>query len=235
MNTLTYNSKTHIDSCGLADPYLSRLPAIRTPNWRIGHHIRKLPTEYGEFKIGNIQEIPDKNLQSMFNDITLVTTGNLFKVERLGAIWRLLLNSYPNQDLSNYVDPNVWIPLTNSVDQIHLSDWKSEIKNENFNGNLEYVAGIPIETSIIWLKLDSAHSYEISINGENIYTYPKQSDCDLGIILLLPKEQHIKSLQFYETDVTNYSHRGYNHLDFLRLDTQILNEIDFESNCIVNI
>ena len=34
---------SHVDTCALADPFLSRIPAIQYENWRIGHHIRKVP------------------------------------------------------------------------------------------------------------------------------------------------------------------------------------------------
>ena len=50
--SLMDSSKFHIDPCALTDPFLSRLPAIRYPDWRIGHHFRKVPLEFGLHKIG---------------------------------------------------------------------------------------------------------------------------------------------------------------------------------------
>ena len=47
------NSSTHlIDLCALSDPFLSKIPAIHAENWRIGHHIRKMPRDYGEYVLG---------------------------------------------------------------------------------------------------------------------------------------------------------------------------------------
>ena len=48
------NTATHlIDLCALADPFLSKIPAIHAEHWRIGHHIRKMPRDYGEYIMGN--------------------------------------------------------------------------------------------------------------------------------------------------------------------------------------
>ena len=58
-----------IDVCGLTDPFLSRLPAIQVDSWRIGHHFRKIPKNYGDFKIGKVNHLDDPILSKMLNDI----------------------------------------------------------------------------------------------------------------------------------------------------------------------
>ncbi|MBV1921599.1 MAG: hypothetical protein KUG73_13050 [Pseudomonadales bacterium] len=86
---LTNTNSFIIDSCGLTDAFIARLPAIHKPDWRIGHHHRKIPTGYGEFLIGKVDHIADKELQPLLRDIQLATTGELFSEDRFHAIYRL--------------------------------------------------------------------------------------------------------------------------------------------------
>ena len=218
VNSLIDNTVIHIDTCGLADPYLSRIPATRYPNWRIGHHNRKVPFEYGLFKTGKLEKIPDENLQSMFADISIVTKGELFTLQRFKAIWRLMRNSYPNQDFAKYIDPNIWIPLTNSIDKFIIPNWELDIMNNNFNHNLEYNARIPKETSAIWVRIDWAHSYDIYINDKKIHTLLKHGKfCEYGVKINLPTKQIVKSIKFMTVDKTNFANGGFNFLELLRL------------------
>ena len=95
------NSSTHlIDLCALSDPFLSRIPAIQIENWRIGHHVRKIPQDYGEFLLGNVTEIPDKNLHGLLNDVKLLAWSDLFSMDRMKAIFRVHSNYYSNLDFT---------------------------------------------------------------------------------------------------------------------------------------
>ncbi len=234
--SLLNDSVVLIDLCGLADPYLSRLPAIRTPYWRIGHHMRKLPTEFGQFRTRKLREIPDQNLKDLFNDISIVVNGDIFTVPRFMAIWRLLTNSYSSKDFSKYSDSEVYIPLTSIVEHSKVTDWNSDIFYGNFNGNLKVEANIPKRTSVVWFKADWAHSYDLIVNDKKIYTLLKDRKyCEKGIKLYLPTEQLVKNIQFIETDVTKFTHDGFNYLVFLRLRENKENEANFESHCIIRI
>ena len=234
-NSLTSSSRVIIDSCGLTDPYLSHLPAIRTPDWRIGHHYRKIPTEYGLLKTGKLGKIPDQNLQSLFNDISIVVSGDLFTIQRFKAIWRLLMDSYSEVDFSRYSDPYIWVPLTNLVEQKEIVNWNADLHYTDFNGNLKYEAVTPKRTSVMWLKIDWAHSYDLFINGTKIYTLKKDGqDCEFGVKILFQDEQNIKSIAFYETDVTHFNHHGYNYMEFLRLRGEG-GEVFIEPHCIIKI
>ncbi len=236
INSLVNNSLLYIDACGLADPFLSRLPAINTSNWRIGHHHRKLPTEYGLFKTRKLDEIPDQSLKILFNDISLVVSSDLFSVPRFKAIWRLITDSYPKMDLSKYSDPNVWIPLTNSVDYKEIDNWNTDLHYSDFNGSLKYEAKIPSKISVIWLKLNWAHSYELFVNDKKVYTIPKdEKNCKNGLKFHFSVEQVVKSIRFSEVDVTNSTHNGYNYLDFLRLRETKDNEAGVEAHCVIRI
>ena len=143
------NSSTHlIDLCALSDPFLSRIPAIQIENWRIGHHIRKLPQEYGEFLLGNISDIPDRNLQELLDDVKLLVWSDLISIERMRAIVRVHSNYYSNLDFSEYTDPNRWIPPTSMKEELFFENWDQELDTEpwpyinqwhtmNFNNSLE--------------------------------------------------------------------------------------------------
>ena len=76
------STKYIIDVCGLSEPFLSRIPAVRLDNWKIGHHYRKIPTGYGEFLVGKIDELPDLSLNPFVNDISLLTSGSLVSMQR---------------------------------------------------------------------------------------------------------------------------------------------------------
>ena len=72
-----------IDLCGLSDPLIARIPAINLDFWRIGHHVRKMPTNYGEFKLGNVIYLDSDEITELAKDTKLLSTGNLFSIERL--------------------------------------------------------------------------------------------------------------------------------------------------------
>ena len=91
-----------IDLCGLTDPLIARLPAVKREGWRVGHAARQNPTDYGHFAIGEISRLSDENISDFAIDIDLVTKGELFSTERLYAIWRLNAGFYSNIDVEIY-------------------------------------------------------------------------------------------------------------------------------------
>ncbi len=91
-----------IDSCGLADPLLARLPAKYDTNWRIGHFERQIPAGY----VDSIQQ--DKNLlkdpltKEYWEVIRKATRGPIFSFERFKAILRLNLGLVKKPDYNLY-------------------------------------------------------------------------------------------------------------------------------------
>ncbi len=79
----------YIDTCGLADPLLARLPAIRTPEWRIGHFVRALPSGYEESIRTRSNRLTDADIRSYYDSIRLVTRGDLNDPKRLWEVFRL--------------------------------------------------------------------------------------------------------------------------------------------------
>ena len=82
---------THLlDVCALADPLLSRLPAVYSPRWRIGHFTRMIPTGYRESLELETDLLMDSGLRPLYDDIRLITRApKLLSRARLAAIWRV--------------------------------------------------------------------------------------------------------------------------------------------------
>ena len=166
-----------IDLCALTDPFLSRIPAIQTENWRIGHHVRKIPNEYGEYVLGNIDKLPDETLHNLLKDTELASKGELFTIERFKAILRLNSNFYSKLDLSNYSSPDFQILPTSKTEKITIQDWDQDIdwnywpysdinKLVSFNANIVFNSMKPRHSNMIELGLDNEHSYEVYVNGK---------------------------------------------------------------------
>ena len=177
------NSSTHlIDLCGLSDPFLSKIPAIQIENWRIGHHVRKIPQEYGEFLLGNITEIPDKNLHGLLNDVKLLAWSDLFSIERMKAIIRVHSNYYSNLDYSEYTDPYQWILPTSKKEVLIFENWDQELETRPwpyvklwptmyFNNNLEIKSKVPRYSDLVEIELNIEHQYEIFVNDKFVHVF----------------------------------------------------------------
>lgn len=85
MGYLAGTEKIIVDTLGLADPFLARLPAEK--DWRIGHFSRVLPDGYLESVERGENMILDTRLKEDFNRMSRVTQGkSLFSWHRLKAI-----------------------------------------------------------------------------------------------------------------------------------------------------
>ena len=244
---LTDVSNYHIDPCGLTDPFLSRIPANRHSNWRIGHHLRKIPTEYGLYKIGRISNIPDTELGKLLDDVSNVTQGELFSLDRFVAIWRLFFNSYQYLDYTKYTDPSIWVPVTNSIEVLEIDNWNEEIPHVNrpyyvkyfkqyiFNNNLKVESTTPMNSSIIWTKLNLNYTYDVFVNNIMIYTFDKNREyCANGVKIYLENEKSIKSITIKASDEINTRHQAFNYLEFLRL-RESSPGLNFVPHCIVRL
>jgi arabinofuranosyltransferase len=91
-----------VDTHGLGDPLLARLPTFNTSNFIIGHFFRAVPEGYWKYKRSFGNQIKDKNLHEYYQKLSiLIHNENLFSKERLVTIWRFntgyydyLLNAY---------------------------------------------------------------------------------------------------------------------------------------------
>ena len=90
---------------GLSDALLARLPiysggtfvepeknaANASRGWRVGHYYRKLPAGYLESLSDPARKLDDPRLQSLREELDLITRAPLFAPGRLAAIARLAL------------------------------------------------------------------------------------------------------------------------------------------------
>ena len=140
-------------------------------------------------KLVKIPSLPDSELRELIDDVTLVTQGELFSLARINAIWRLLTNFHSNLNFDKYIDPKIWIPLTESVDLLELENWDTKFQLDNrpywierqmrrhFNGNLKIISQIPKQSSLIWVGVNWGYTYDIYVNSEMIYTIDKHNHC----------------------------------------------------------
>ena len=76
-----------IDSAGLADPLMARLPS-KMP-WRIGHYLRETPRGYGDTLEKGANVIEDPGVAAFYDRISLVTRGPIWSGARWAAILEL--------------------------------------------------------------------------------------------------------------------------------------------------
>lgn len=91
-----YNDDMYLnDFYALGDPFLSKLPAVIEPNWRIGHMHREAPKGYQDTIFYDLEnEIENKSIAEYYDVIRLITRGNLFDKNRLQAIIDINLGKY---------------------------------------------------------------------------------------------------------------------------------------------
>lgn len=82
------------DFYALGDPYLSKLPAVYEPGWRIGHMYREAPEGYCESVMFGGNEIRNDAASEYYDVIRLITRGDLFDKTRLKAIIDINLGKY---------------------------------------------------------------------------------------------------------------------------------------------
>ena len=78
--------KIVVDQLGLADPLLARLPSRGL--WRIGHFGRPRPKGYAKSLLMDQNLIEDPAIHRLYEDLRLITQGDLFDTERFAAILR---------------------------------------------------------------------------------------------------------------------------------------------------
>lgn len=91
-----------IDSCGLADPLLARLPAKYDSNWRIGHFERQIPAGYVDSLEQDKNLLKDPLTRDYWEVIRKATRGPIFSFARFKAIVQLNLGLVRKPDYDLY-------------------------------------------------------------------------------------------------------------------------------------
>ena len=235
-NSLTTPNIFIIDLCGLTDPLLSRIPAIQVESWRIGHHFRKMPTNYGEFKLGKTEKLDDRNLTELAQDVRLISSGRLFEFERLMAIWRINTGDYSKIDFAKYKNPNEFIPFSATTELIQLEDWDSEIEFEIFSpiyGTFSYkyfASNIRIESKKprisdeIEIFVNPEFTYEVYVNEELVKIIEKtEQDRVFGAdreitIISLENQLKVNSIELRTIDASYVNDTSANAIFHLKVN-----------------
>ena len=200
-----------VDLYALTDPFLARLPAARWGGWRIGHHGRKLPTDYGEFLLGNVESIPDTDLNPLLQDVALVARGDLFTTERLKAILRLNTGYHSGVDMEEYRDISFRTPILSEQERITIAELDNSPKSNGFVTDVPGVVRVfhdfglhiqvdgTVETTQIQLSLSHDDDYNIRVNGELVAAIAKHEAAGLRGLLNhtvdLPKPTVVKDIE----------------------------------------
>ncbi len=83
-----------IDTLGLTDPLLARLPREPGSVWNPGHVLRAIPDGYVESVRTGENRLTDPALREVYDGLRLITRGPIFTAARLRAIWRLNTGGY---------------------------------------------------------------------------------------------------------------------------------------------
>ena len=91
-----------VDILALADPLLARLPVPPDKTWCSGHFERTIPGGYLESLVWHENRICEPHLHHFYDELTLITQGELLDARRLEAIWRMNTSQY-DADIEAYV------------------------------------------------------------------------------------------------------------------------------------
>ena len=83
-----------IDMFALSDPLLSHLPVRRNKNVLIGHFVRAVPEGYVQTLESGVNQIADPPLAAYYDQLSLITRGKIWTLERWKAIWMLNTGQY---------------------------------------------------------------------------------------------------------------------------------------------
>ena len=156
----------YVDQCALTDPLISRIPAVHSDIWRIGHHYRKIPTEYGEYVIGNVHEIPDKNINALLKDITSLTSGKLGNLDRISSIWRVNTGYYSDIDFTDYVNKDMWVPKTIIGKKSKIAKWDNITREIKFDGVINIQSEEPSLATEISFYVNMGNEFEVYVNDK---------------------------------------------------------------------
>ncbi len=153
-----------IDSCGLADPLIARLPAIHNVDWREGHFYRELPSGYTESFLREKNLILDPVTRRFWDVIRTVTRGPLFSIERFKAIVRLNLGLVERPDQEMYRSgkvPPVEVRIGDLSPQIVLGVPWDDPRNKVFDSAIEVQLPVPVSISSIDVSLAAGARYRL--------------------------------------------------------------------------
>lgn len=195
-----------VDGHGLTEPLLARLPMKRCQDWRIGHFSRVIPYGYIKTLKNGENAIADSGVAEYYDNLSLITQGDIFDPRRWVAIWKMNTGAY-----DHLLEPYLHPPLL-TADYSEINQPKVEGTPWDQEGNIE------IRRSGLRIHLDTTyHStrIEISLDHNDYYTLVFYSDStELGIEKIKRQKIPQGGLRVDTIDVpVNARLAGYNYLE----------------------
>ncbi len=89
----------------LYDPLLSRLPAVESDSWMVGHMEREIPAGYQETLDTGINCIEDESLHTYYDKLHYILAGDLWDKDRIKEIVLFNTGEY-DYLLEDYIERN---------------------------------------------------------------------------------------------------------------------------------
>lgn len=155
-----------IDSCALADPLLSKLPAKENPSWRIGHFYRQLPTDYKLSVEKNENLLHDPESKAYYDVIRTITRGDLVSSARFWAILKINLGitALSNRSMYRYD----YIPPRSTAETIDYEALSTIVET----GNMWNKPGNILFNEVVYISFDKPLSFsfiDLSVDNNDIY------------------------------------------------------------------
>ena len=167
--------------------------------------------------------------------MNLASRGNLLSVERFGAIWRLNTGFYSDINFDDYQDPDIFVPLTDVVEEIELENWREEIEYEKlpiiydgrfrrFNGNITIKSDVPEMATGVGFLVGLEYEYDVFVNDEKIGKIEKVEDEENKFIHQLDfkfkSPIEVESVELRTTDVNYEEYPNFNSLHSFDLELE---------------
>ena len=159
----------YIDECALADPLLARLPARHDPNWRVGHFVRQLPTDYRESIEQGRNVLSDAQTRDYYEGLRRITRGPLGDPQRLKDILRFNLGRIPRPDPDLYryrqvpASSGMVVARAEQLGKPTAGGTWDAPGNIRFGSALEVMLPGPASFSEIDLSVDNNDSYILAV------------------------------------------------------------------------
>jgi len=162
----------YIDSCGLSDPLLARLPAKRDPAWRIGHFDRQIPTNYEASVLNEKNLLTDEKTSVFYDSIIKITRSPLNSHERFREIVRFNLGLVDRPDEEMYKIG--LIPRTSEVVVVSSEQLNRIVGSGPWNapGNIEFSRSLEVSFD----RDMSPEFIDISVDHNDTYSVETLSD-----------------------------------------------------------
>ncbi len=157
-----------VDPIGLSDPLLARLPPVTTEFWTPGHPTHQIPTDYMESVLKGENLLYDPATHALYEEIRLITRGDLNDRERWKAIWRMNFGSHDfGLDERRYRQG--YVASTSTPVEVGVSEMQRHVDDGspwNGEGNRIFYFSL-----LITLERSRAFStFEISVDGNDSYS-----------------------------------------------------------------